>query len=214
MTFLREDNCRLCAAPVSLYQNTRARDYWQCTECHAVQMDKQHLPDRERESALYLNHENDVNDPRYQNFVSPITNAILSQIPKDSIGLDFGAGPGPVISKVLQDNGYQTRLYDPVFHPDNSALSQQYDYIISCEVVEHFHQPAVEFVRLKSLLKPGGKLFCMTLLFDESIDFAQWHYKNDPTHVFFYHRDSLAFIQKQFDFSAVEIDNRLIIFSA
>lgn len=208
-----ENNCRLCAAPVDFYQHWRGRDYWQCDECHAVQMDKQHLPDRESETALYLTHENDVNDPRYQQFVSPITEAILSQIPKDKIGLDFGAGPGPVISKIITEKGYQTKLYDPVFHPDNSVLSQQYDFIICSEVMEHFHQPAVEFARLKSLLKPGGKLFCMTQLFDKSIDFAKWHYKNDITHVFFYHHDSLHFIQKQFGFSSVEINQRLISFT-
>ena len=135
-------------------------------------MDKQHLPDRESEIALYLTHENDIDDRRYQQFVSPITEAILSQIPTDKIGLDFGAGPEPVISEILTEKGYQTKLYDPVFHRDKSVLAQQYDFIICCEVMEHFHQPAVEFARLKSLLKSGGKLFCMTQLFDETIDFA------------------------------------------
>lgn len=176
-------------------------------------MSKQHLPDRDSETAVYMTHENDVNDPRYQQFVSPITETILKQIPADKSGLDFGAGPGPVISKILTENGYQTKLYDPVFYPDTSVLDQQYDFIICCEVIEHFHQPAVEFARLKSLLNPGGKLFCMTQLFENSIDFAKWHYKNDITHVFFYHRDSLHFIQKQFTFSAIEINQRLITFT-
>lgn len=205
--------CRLCAAPVTFYQNWRGRDYWQCDECHALQMDKQHLPERECETALYLTHENDVDDPRYQQFVSPITEAILSQITPDKIGLDFGAGPGPVISKIISEKGYQTKLYDPVFYPDNRVLTQQFDYIICCEVIEHFHQPAIEFARLKSLLSAGAKLFCMTQLFDEDIDFAKWHYKNDITHVFFYHRDSLNFIQQQFAFSTVAINQRLITFT-
>jgi len=177
-------------------------------------MDKLHLPDSESETALYLTHQNDVNDPRYRQFVSPITEAIFSQFSIDKIGLDFGAGPGPVISKILSEKGYQTRLYDPVFYPDNSVLNQQYDFIICCEVMEHLHRPAVEFARLKTLLKSGGKLFCMTKLIDDSIDFAKWHYKNDITHVFFYHRDSLEFIRKQFAFSDLEIDNRLIVISA
>lgn len=176
-------------------------------------MDKLHLPDRESETALYFTHENDVNDPRYQQFVSPVTQAILNHMPADSLGLDFGAGPGPVISKMIGEKGYQTTLYDPVFHPDNSVLSQQYDYIICNEVMEHFHRPAVEFARLKSLLKADGKLFCMTQLFDAKIDFAKWHYKNDITHVFFYHLDSLDFIKQQFGFRTVEVEDRLIIFS-
>lgn len=206
-----ETRCRLCAAPVTFFHHWRGRDYWQCQTCHGVQMDHQHLPDKQSETAVYLTHENDVEDPRYQQFVSPITNAVLQHFSPEDIGLDFGAGPGPVISKLLNEQGYATRLYDPVFHPDKSVLDQQYDYIICCEVIEHFHAPAAEFNRLTTLLKPGGKIFCMTRLIDESVDFPSWHYKNDITHVFFYHRDSLAFISEQFGFRSVTVDQRLII---
>ena len=171
------------------------------------------LPEAEREKALYLTHENDVNDPRYQAFVSPVTSAIVTEQSPDKTGLDYGAGPGPVISHLLTQQGYSVRLFDPFFHNDISALQSQYDFVISCEVIEHFHQPAAEFARLQSLLKAGGSLYCMTELFSEKRDFAGWYYKNDPTHVFFYHAGSLPIIAGRFGFSSWRLEGRLVVFS-
>ncbi|HET8807258.1 MAG TPA: class I SAM-dependent methyltransferase [Methylophaga sp.] len=170
------------------------------------------LPDAEREKALYLTHNNDVDDPRYQAFVSPVTQAILAEQSTDKTGLDFGAGPGPVISHQLAQQGYKVILYDPFFHNNINALNDIYDFIISCEVIEHFHHPALEFARLRALLKPGGSLYCMTELFSETVDFANWYYKNDPTHVCFYHVDCLPLIAERFGFSQVRQDGRLIVF--
>ncbi|MDT8310050.1 MAG: class I SAM-dependent methyltransferase [Methylophaga sp.] len=171
------------------------------------------MPDVADEKAQYLTHENDVNDPRYQKFVSPITKAILTEQTTDKTGLDFGAGPGPVISHQLAKQGYWVTLYDPFFYNNINALNGQYNFIISCEVIEHFHQPAQEFARLRRLLKPGGSLYCMTELFSETQDFASWYYKNDPTHVFFYHANSLPLITERFGFSRYRQSGRLIVFS-
>ena len=179
----------------------------------SVQVQTADLPEADREKALYLTHENDVNDPRYQAFVSPVTNAIVAEQSPDKTGLDYGAGPGPVISHLLTQQGYSVRLFDPFFHNDISALQSQYDFIISCEVIEHFHQPAAEFDRLRQLLKAGGSLYCMTELFSEKRDFTGWHYKNDPTHVFFYHAGSLPIIAGRFGFSRWRLEGRLVVFS-
>ena len=80
------------------------------------------------------------------------------------------------------------------------------------EVIEHFHHPKKEFELLFNLLKPGGKLYCKTDLFSESKNFDSWGYKNDPTHVFFYHQKSILWIQKNIGFTSVKIDGRLIVF--
>jgi hypothetical protein len=52
----------------------------------------------------------------------------------------------------------------------------------------------------------------MTELYNEGIDFASWYYKNDPTHVFFYSQETFEWIKKEFCFSNVKVDERLIIF--
>lgn len=205
--------CRLCQAPADFYAESRGRTFLQCSGCKSVQVAAQELPDPVSEKAQYLTHNNDVDDPRYQAFVSPVTKAILAEQSTDKIGLDFGAGPGPVISHQLALQGYRITLYDPFFHNKISVLNNKYDFIISCEVIEHFHQPALEFARLRTLLKTGGSLYCMTELCSETVNFANWYYKNDPTHVFFYHLDCLPMMAKLFGFSQFRQDGRLIVFN-
>ena len=169
--------------------------------------------DFENEEKHYRFHNNDVNDKGYQNFVSPITSAILADFTNTDSGLDFGAGTGSAISKVLQDNGFQIVQYDPFFHNHPELLKTQYNYIACCEVVEHFHHPAKEFELLKKLLLPNGKLYIMTHLYEPVVDFTTWYYKNDHTHVFMYQQETMEWIAKTFGFSSVEIKTRLIIFS-
>jgi len=154
-----------------------------------------------------------VNDLGYQQFSSPITSAVLRDFTPEAKGLDFGAGTGPVIAKLLGDEQFDINLYDPFFHPNMELLEQRYDYIVSCEVIEHMYSPSKEFALLKRLLKPGGKLYCMTDLYHEAINFKGWYYKNDPTHVFFYHQRSLEFIKQQFEFSELSIEGRLITYT-
>ena len=157
-------------------------------------------------------HNNDVNDVGYQQFVSPITSAVLNDYSSEHKGLDFGAGTGSVISKILTDDQLHIKAYDPFFHNDTSLLDKTYDFIVSCEVIEHFYTPDKEFQLLKSLLKPNGRLYCMTDIYHEDINFHDWYYKNDATHVFFYHKQSLNYIKEKFGFRDVAIDGRLITY--
>lgn len=175
-------------------------------------MDKGLIPDKNTEKLRYEEHNNDINDLNYQQFVSPITTAILEARTQEDKGLDFGAGTGPVISKVLKDHNYSIVQYDPFFHNFPELLNGKYDYIACCEVIEHFHYPHEEFGLLKDLLKKGALLYCMTDLYDEGIDFHNWYYKNDPTHTFIYQKNTIHWIQQEFAFSDVKIDGRLITF--
>ena len=102
------------------------------------------------------------------------------------------------------------------FYPDIKNLSKTYDFIICCEVMEHFFDPEKEFTLLKSLLKPSGKLFCKTSILKNDADqeyFNDWWYHNDPTHVFFYTPKTLHYIAENFGFNQVKIEPKLITFS-
>ena len=177
-------------------------------------MDARHFLSPAEERARYEQHENCVDDPGYQRFVSPITDAIQEQFTPEAKGLDFGAGTGPVITKLLQDAGYSLLLYDPFFWNNPQVLQARYDFIACCEVMEHFQDPLREFRLLRSLLKPGGVLYCMTKIYSEDIDFMKWHYKNDPTHVFFYHQNTLRWIRAHLHFSRLVTSGNLIRFEA
>ncbi|MDR9415945.1 MAG: class I SAM-dependent methyltransferase [Gracilimonas sp.] len=173
-------------------------------------MDLADYPTAEEEIHRYESHDNDVEDPRYQNFVSPLVKKIVERFNPNDLGLDFGSGTGPVITKMLEDQGYNLNVFDPFFdnHPD--VLELKYDYIVSCEVIEHFHHPYEEFKQLRNMLKQNGALFLKTDPYTEDLDFHAWYYKSDETHVFFYHPETFKWIQQEFDFSSLEIDGRHI----
>ena len=204
-------NCPLCNTKSDIYYED-IKKYYRCGCCKAIFMDRKSLSDIKSEKLVYQQHQNDINDKGYQKFVSPITDLILETFLESSKGLDFGAGTGPVLSKVLQDNNFQIKQYDPFFHNYPELLKQKYDYIGSCEVIEHFYNPYKEFLLLKNLLNPHAKIYLMTEIYDDEIDFAKWYYKNDPTHVFFYSKETFRWIKDNFNFKSLNIDKRLIVF--
>ena len=210
---MSEGICPLCNNEATDFFRDKKREFFSCSCCLAVFLHHQHLPDRETEVTRYQEHNNDVNDLRYQEFVRPIVDEVLKDFLPSHSGLDFGAGTGPVISKLLTDRAYQVKQYDPFFHNYPYLRDKQYDYIACCEVIEHFHQPAKDFQTLKKMISKNGKLYCMTSLYDKTIDFKNWYYKNDPTHVFFYQIETLEYIRRKFGFSAMKVDKNLIIFS-
>jgi len=205
--------CPLCNGISSHFYQYKQQQYYQCSNCFGIFVDKKLLPGSETELLRYTKHHNDIEDDGYQSFVSPITSDIMADFNQNHKGLDFGAGTGPVISKILKENGFQIELYDPFFHNYPNLLEKQYDYIAACEVIEHFHNPKKEFRLLKKLLRKSGKLYCMTNIYDDSIDFRTWDYKNDFTHVFIYHKNTILYIKEEFGFSDVTINDRLITYS-
>lgn len=204
--------CPLCCSESKFFAKTRKRSYFQCKLCSAVFMQASDHLSIDAEKKRYLSHNNDVEDKKYQDFVSPLVNSIRGHFSRESVGLDFGAGTGPVSTKLLEDNGYNVNKYDPFFWKEEGVLKLSYDFIFACEVIEHFRMPKSEFKLMRSLLKKDGILFCMSSIYSESIDFENWYYKNDPTHVFFYHKKTLDWIRENFHFREVLIQDNLIRF--
>jgi SAM-dependent methyltransferase len=206
------ENCPLCNSKSEVFYNAPKQLFYKCDNCFGIFLSRDLLPTNETEIERYQYHNNDVNDLNYQKFVSPIVNSVKQHFNSTHKGLDFGAGTGPVLSKMLQEANYQIKQYDPFFHNYPELLNEKYDYIASCEVIEHFHYPYKEFELLKKMLQPNGKLFCMTDIYNPTIDFANWYYKNDPTHVFIYQKETFEWIKTTFNFSDLTIDKRLVSF--
>jgi SAM-dependent methyltransferase len=201
------DDCPLC------HHQGRAffRDeFFICRNCGGIFRARRLLPGPDEERARYEKHRNDARDPGYRRFVSPVTAAVMKGHPPSSRGLDFGAGTGSAVSSVLEEAGYDVRQYDPFFQDRRELLAAKYDFIACCEVTEHFHDPDREFKLLKGLLKPGGRLYCMTHLYDDSIDFGRWYYREDITHVFFYQVRTMELILDRYGFSSLRVDGRLV----
>src|SRR3990167_1783863 len=128
--------------------------------------------------------------------------------PSQRLGLDHGSGKDSAIHYLLKQRQYQLEKYDPFFvnHPER-LQTEKYDYIVVCEVAEHFYDPCAEFEKLKSLLKSGGTLFVMTSLWSQDVDFINWSYRRDSTHVCFY---SVKTFSTQFTVE-VEAPNLIIL---
>lgn len=207
--------CRLCDHKAAeIYTNANKRTYLRCPNCDLIFVAKADLPSRDEEYAEYLHHNNDRGDPRYRAHLSKLTIPLTNGLPSDAQGLDFGAGPGPTISVMLGEKGYDVSNYDPMFAPDAKMLAMQYDFIASTEVVEHFHNPKVELALLARLLKPGGRLGVMTQLYDDSIEFKSWYYPREVSHVAFYTRKTMSHIARKFGWSCEIIANDVILFQS
>jgi len=203
--------CPLCKSSAeNFYEDTQK--YYECPTCKAIFVDPDDLPKEDEEIERYEMHDTDTEDVGYRNFVSPITSSVVRDFPPEARGLDFGAGRSAIISVVLGEQGYDVANYDPYFHNHPELLEEEYDYITSCEVIEHLYNPYKEFKQLRKMLKSGGRLYLMTDIYDGR-DFGSWYYKNDPTHVFLYTKETFEWIKEHFDFKTLEIDKRFILLS-
>lgn len=200
--------CTLCENPL---KNKIDNAFFECEVCNAIVKNSKLYITNQQEKKRYETHNNDVNDVRYQDFTSPITSFILKNYTQNHLGLDYGCGTGPVISKQLHNKGFRVQLYDPFFYPDEGYLNLKYDYIFSCEVFEHFYQPKLEIEKLLGLLKPEGRLLIMTHQFDGVIDFTKWYYRKDPTHVFIYTKKTFEYIADTYQLTIENQDNRFVI---
>lgn len=180
------------------------------------------------EKTIYDLHVNDPNDQGYrtflQRFVDPLVNHLTAiQTPISTrnntrnnkpLGLDFGSGPGPTLSLMLQDLGFDCVNYDIYYANDKNLLKpSHYDFITSTEVVEHLSKPYSVFQCLFSLLKPKGTLAIMTKRSTTLARFKTWHYIQDPTHICFYNETTFNWIAKQFAMSVSFPETDVAIFS-
>lgn len=205
------ESCLLCNAPADEFFRDKKRVFFQCRNCRSVFVPPSQFPEPEEEKNRYLEHNNDIYDERYRRFVLPLAQEITDRQQRTDTGLDYGSGPGPVVTQMLREKQYRVITYDPYFKKNPEIFKSLYDYIFCSEVIEHFHDPKSEFEGLKTLLNPGGVLYCMTDMFTKEKEFASWGYKNDPTHVFFYHQKAFHWISEHFDFRDLIIRDRLIL---
>lgn len=202
-------NCTLCKTVLT---DKIDSEYYNCSTCNAYIKDDSLWFNQLKEKHHYEQHNNDVNDIGYQNFTAPVTNAIIEHCSNDKKGLDYGCGKGPVITEQLIKKGYEIDLYDPFFYPDEKYLKNKYDFIFSCEVFEHFYQPAFEINKLKNLLHKDGLLIIKTHLYNQQTPFENWYYRKDQTHVFIYTFKTMEYIAEMFDLEIVTLTEKLIIF--
>ncbi len=187
-------NCPLChGGSVDGYHSDALRDYYQCNQCQLVFVPPwQHLS-QEQEKAHYDLHQNSPADHRYRQFLSRLADPLIAGLEPGAQGLDFGSGPGPTLSVILEEAGFSMAVFDIFYANDTAVLQPEYDFITATEVVEHLSQPGEVLDSLWSGIKTGGYLGLMTKLVVNKEAFSRWHYKNDQTHVCFFSRETFDY---------------------
>ena len=149
--------CPLCSGKgAQFYFEDKNRTYLRCVNCSLIFVPPYQWLSLVDEKAVYDLHENDVKDPGYRKFLSRLSVPLLKVVGNKQEGLDFGCGPGPALSVMMEESGHTMALYDPFYHNDTSVFNKTYDFITATEVVEHLRHPQKEFTTLFSMLKQGG----------------------------------------------------------
>lgn len=203
--------CPLCTHRAGKYLEDRRRAYFHCPRCDLVFADPASHLEVAGQKEEYDRHENDPADWRYRLFLSRLVTPLLDRLVPGMQGLDYGCGPGPALSLMLEEAGMSMTDFDPFYRPNAAALNRNYDFVTCTEVVEHFSTPAHDWERLTALLRSRGWLGIMTKLVISRERFANWHYKEDPTHVAFYSPKTFSWLGAEFGFIVDQVDRDVLI---
>jgi 2-polyprenyl-3-methyl-5-hydroxy-6-metoxy-1,4-benzoquinol methylase len=173
--------CPLCKHKGSSFYKDQKHHFFLCNHCEGIFRDHHQFLNEAEEKKRYLHHKSDISDQGYYQFIKPIIESVKKNFESGNQGLDFGCGHTPILSKHLEKESFIMSAYDALFFNDASLLKKNYDFIVCCEVMEHFYKPLQMFQLLYDILIPGGALICKTHPYTNSIDFKNWYYKNDPS---------------------------------
>lgn len=198
--------CPLCdGTDILLFfrqQKPVQRDHLRCRRCELVFVPPAFHLSAESEKAVYDQHCNHPDDPAYRQFLSRLFLPMLEKLPAAASGLDFGCGPGPALSLMFRQAGFDCVDYDIFYQRDDRLLQQSYDFISCSEVAEHLSRPGQVLSQLVQLLKPGGWLGIMSKRVDGNPEhFARWHYIHDPTHISFFSENSFRWLARHYPVS-------------
>ncbi|MGX9418603.1 class I SAM-dependent methyltransferase [Vibrio sp. RC27] len=204
--------CSLCHQSLGeVYHRDKRRQYLQCPTCSLVWVDVNDRLDAEAEKAMYDLHENNPADEGYRRFLSRFATPMLEKLSANSYGIDFGCGPGPTLSGMMEEHGHNVALYDIFYYPDEAVLQDQYDFVMATEVIEHLHHPDKVWQQWLSMLKVGGWLGVMTKQVIDKDAFVHWHYKNDLTHVSFFSRSTFNYLAKRDNLAIEFVGNDVVL---
>ncbi len=204
--------CPLCHSNnTSNHFKDKRRDYFQCAQCQLIYVPQNQHISTEAEKQRYDKHENNLNDTGYINHLQHFIAPLKKHISKSNKGLDFGSGPNPVFAEVMRKDGYEINIYDLFYANRPEVLQEKYDYITVCEVIEHLKQPDETLSVLVEQLNKQGHLAIMTQLYHSKIEFKNWWYKNDPTHIGFFSKDTFQWISTNWKLKIQHLSKNVII---
>ncbi|WP_432667401.1 class I SAM-dependent methyltransferase [Wukongibacter baidiensis] len=205
--------CKICNSETKVIEDQQFNlNYYWCTNCEFIFIDENHIISGKDELKEYVKHENSFENEGYVNMFKRFIETSIGPY-KTNIRnvLEFGCGPGPVLAKLLKNEGFEVDMYDPYFAPERVFENKEYDLITSTEVFEHFKDPMDNIRLLKEHLNDNGLLAIMTLFHPKDEEkFKNWWYRRDVTHISFYTPETFRYIADELEMKVLKIDNRNI----
>ncbi|MBN2737576.1 MAG: class I SAM-dependent methyltransferase [Spirochaetales bacterium] len=205
--------CPLCSSHTLEKIQAPQKLYYRCLTCDLIHIDPSHCLAPEEEKIRYGFHNNSLENKGYVDFLMQFIHFIPPELltPKSAI-LDFGCGPTPVLSLLLEQQGLSPTLYDRYFFPETPWRRQKYQLILVHEVIEHIQNPAEYFKTWGQILAPSGRLIIRSHFHpQENSDFLKWWYILDNTHISFFSEKSYDYLEKQGLWTIEESDKKSMI---
>lgn len=207
-------SCKICFSPLNHHQDPQFLTYYtHCQNCECIMLEERFHVDMPREKQQYDHHNNTLENEGYvlmfENFLDFCDEAFTC---KDISVLDFGSGPTPVLSFLIQKRGFYVDCYDKFYQPLPVFKDKTYTLITSTEVFEHLDNPVQTLTLLANHLTQGGYIALMTLFHDNCMEnFWKWWYRRDPTHITFYTPKTIEVLANTCGLDVVKSDGKRTI---
>jgi len=209
--------CQLKSEFSLVNQFVKDRTYFHCQRCDFIFLPKEKHISLEEEKTRYQTHQNVPHDLAYREFLMRFAGPVLDFLKKEKKSiedaLDYGSGAGSPLSSIFAESKIKVWEYDPFFKSFDQLLQKKYDLVMATEVIEHFREPSLDFLKMKSLLKSKGILALMTQFHQGPVHFHSWWYPKDFTHVSFYSGKSLRYWAEQQGMTVKYLKDPVVIFS-
>lgn len=205
--------CGLCRSEAHFFSEVSLRCYFHCRVCNLIFVDPNQRVNLQEEREQYEQHRNSMDDLGYLSFQDQLLVPMVQRLSMGSSVLEFGSGPSPVFAQRLEKLGCRVTIYDYFFAPCLEELHgiDRYDAITSVEVIEHIGDLEATFNTWDRLIRPGGLIGVMTLLWHGGQGFIDWWYLRDPTHISFFTKSTIHYISDRWKWEPQLMTNRAVI---
>lgn len=208
--------CKICQASSNVIHDSKKElIYYRCSACGFVFLDDVFMVDEVREKKQYDQHHNGLENEGYvQMFEAFIDVSVAPYLENIETALEFGSGPGPVLSTLLERRGLAVDIYDVYYAPQKVYEGKKYDLITSTEVFEHLQKPLDVLALLAKHTSSYGYIVLMTKFPPKEDEaFLAWWYRRDPTHISFFTPQSFEIMAEKVGLKVLKtIKDNIVVF--